>query len=91
MPDELNPLQLVRDYVKELRYELQKFSDEYHAEILKVWQEIVRIQEKLKTMGNEQKKQAKMWGIIGGAIPASITIVIALLLYWITKGQGTGP
>lgn len=91
MIDELNPLQLIRDYVKELKNEFQKFTNEYHTEILKVWQEIVRVQEQIKNMKDEQKKQAKMWGLIGGAIPASITIVIALFIYWITKGSGNMP
>ena len=92
MSDELNPLQLVRDYVKELKEEFKNFNKEYHTEILKVWQEIVRIQEQIKTMTNEQKKQAKMWGLIGGAIPASLTISVALLFYWISKfGSGVAP
>ena len=91
MPDELNPLQLVREYVQELKNEFKKFSDDYHAEILKIWQEIVKIQEQIKTMKEEQKKQAKMWGIIGGAIPASITILIGLFFYWMSKGPGAGP
>jgi len=85
MPDQLNPLQLVRDYVQELKKEFQSFSNEYHAEILKVWQEIVRIQERLKNLKDEQKKLSQMWGLIGGAIPTSITIITALLLYWLTK------
>ena len=91
MPDELNPLELVREYSKELKIEFQNFSKEYHTEILKVWQEIVRIQEQLKSMKEDQKKQSKMWGIIGGAIPASVTIAIAILFYWISKfGNSTG-
>ncbi len=90
--DELNPLQLIRDYVQELKLEFQNFSKEYHAEILKVWQEIVRIQEQLKSMKDEQKKQAKMWGLIGGAIPATITLAIAMIMYWISKlPPGSGP
>ena len=93
MPDQsnqLNPLQLIRDYVQELKSEFQKFSDDYHTEILKVWTEIVKIQEQIKTMKDDQKKQAKMWGLIGGAIPTSLAIVSALLIYWI-KGPGAGP
>jgi len=91
MPDELNPLQLIREYVNELKNDYKEFNKEYHTEILKVWGEIIRIQERLRTMDEDQKKQAKMWGLIGGAIPASITLAIGMILYWISKlGTTTG-
>jgi len=90
--DELNPLQLIRDYIKDLKSDHNDFSKEYHSEILKVWQEIVRIQEKIEAMREEQKKQAKMWGLIGGAIPAAVTLTVSFLVNWLLKNQpGVGP
>ena len=92
--DELNPLQLIRDYIKELKKDHSDFSKEYHSEILKVWQEIVRIQEKIESMKEEQKKQAKMWGLIGGAIPAAVTLAVSFLVNWLLKNPpppGVGP
>ena len=88
--EELNPLQLMRDYIHELKVEFHTFSGEYHSEILKVWQEIVRMQEQLKTMQENQKKIAKVWGLIGGAIPAMIAIGITILLYWLSRLPPTG-
>jgi len=88
---ELGPLEIIKDYSSELKKEFGDFNKEYHAEILKVWTEIVRIQEKLITMKEEQTKLSKMWGLIGGAIPASITIGVAALLYFLSHHKPPIP
>jgi len=88
-------LDVLKEYLKELRSEFNDFSKDYHSENVKVWKEIVRVQGSLETVQDKQKKQAQFWGIIGGAIPASIVIASALLLYWLSKlpsiPAGAGP
>ena len=81
----LNPLELIKEYSSELKLEFRDFSNDYHNEVLKIWTEIVRLQEQIKQLETQQKKSATMWGLIGGAIPVLITICISFFIYWITK------
>jgi len=81
-------LQLIKEYVNTLREENKEFNREFHAEILKIWQEIIAIKGDIKILQDRLKSISRFWGIVGGAIPAIITILISLFIYWITKHAG---
>lgn len=81
MPDDMNPIHLIKSSIDDVRVDFKDFVKEYHDEILNIWKAITRLQENVKGM-------ARFWGIIGGVIP-SLVAIAAAILYLMIKGGGT--
>jgi len=84
-------LDFIQQYVTELREEFKSFMRDYHTDALKIWTELARIQERMETMKNEQKKQAQWHGLVGGMVPVLITLGLAVMLWYFTGSSGTPP
>lgn len=82
---DLSPLVLIKSSIDDVRTDFKNFLNEYHSETLKIWLSITIVQKDISTIVEKQGASARFWGIIGGAIPATIAICTGLLWYIIKK------
>jgi len=86
-----NNLDFIQQYVTELREEFKSFMRDYHNDAVKIWTELAKIDERMKTMKEDQKKQAQWHGLVGGMVPVLITLGLAILLWYFTGVTNTPP
>lgn len=87
----INSLSFIKEYVTELREEFKSFMKDYHNESLKIWTQLAKIEERMITMKENQKKQAQWHGLVGGMVSVLITIGIAIVIWFITDHSGNTP
>ena len=54
----LNPLELIKEYSSELKTEFRNFSNDYHNEVLKIWTEVIRLQEQIKQLEERRANES---------------------------------
>ena len=57
-----------------LRYELERLNDNQE----KIFEKIDKIHIDIATLKTSLKIQSSIWGIIGGAIPLCVTVIVKL-------------